>query len=139
MVNSCHFAQFQPTLGVKLDRSLTFRHNLETLRKKLATRVTLLRRLASKGWGAGAKPLRRAALSLVYSKAEYCAPFCCRSAHTSLIDEVLNEALRIFTGCLPPSPTDYLRILSRIQPAELRRLGATLSLAKRGTLDPDHI
>ena len=36
-------------LGVKLDRSLTFRHHLETLRKKLAFRVTLLRRLAGSG------------------------------------------------------------------------------------------
>ena len=32
--------------GVELDRSLTFRHHLEALRKKLSTRVTLLRRLA---------------------------------------------------------------------------------------------
>ena len=29
--------------------------------------------------------------------------------------------------------------LSGIQPAELRRMGATLSLAYRGSLDPDHI
>ena len=33
-------------LGVKLERSLTFRHHLKTLRKKLATRVTLVRQLA---------------------------------------------------------------------------------------------
>ena len=38
-------------LGVKLDRSLTFRHHLETLRKKLTTRVALMRRLAGSGWG----------------------------------------------------------------------------------------
>ena len=31
-------------LGVKLDKSLTFYHHLEALRKKLSTRVTLLRR-----------------------------------------------------------------------------------------------
>ena len=42
-------------LGVKLDRSLTFRHHLEALRKKLITRVALMRRLAGSGWGAGAK------------------------------------------------------------------------------------
>ena len=30
-------------LGVKLDRSLTFRHHLEALRKKLTTRVALMR------------------------------------------------------------------------------------------------
>ena len=36
-------------------------------------------------------------------------------------------------------PTDHLSVLSGIQPAELRGMGATLSLAHRGSLDPDHI
>ena len=36
-------------LGVKLDRSLTFRHHLEALRKKLSTRVALLRRPTGSG------------------------------------------------------------------------------------------
>ena len=125
---------------VKLDRSLTFRHHLVVLRKKLSSRVTLLRRLVGSGWGAGAKTLRIATLSPVYSAAEYCAPVWCRSAHTRLIDSVLNDALRILvTGCLRPTPTDHLPVLSGIQPAELRRMGATLSLAHRGSLDPDHI
>ena len=109
------------------------------LRKKLSSCVTLLRRLLGSGWGAGGKTLRIATLSLVYSTAEYCAPVWCRSAHTRLIDSVLNDALRIVTGCLRPTPTDHLPILSGIQPAELRRMGATLSLAYRGSLDPDHI
>ena len=61
-------------LGVKLDRALTNRHHLEALRKKLSTHVSLLRRLAGSGWGVGAKTLRTAALSLIYSTAEYCAP-----------------------------------------------------------------
>ena len=91
------------------------------------------------GWGAGAKTLRIATLSLVYSAAEYCAPVWCRSAHTRLIDSVLNDALRIVTGCLRPTPTDHLPILSGIQPAEFRRMAATLSLAHHGSLDPDHI
>ena len=108
------------------------------LRKKLSSRVTLLRRLVGSGWAAGAKTLRIATLSLVYSTAEYCAPVRCRSAHTRLIDSVLNDALRIVTGCLRPTPTDNLPVLSGIQPAELRRLGATLSLAYRGSLDADH-
>ena len=140
--NNSRLLPFCPTptyLGVKLDRSLTFRHHLVALRKKLSSRVTLLRRLVGSGWGAGAKTLRITTLSLVYSTAEYCAPVWCRSAHTRLIDSVLNDALRIVTGCLRPTPTDHLPVLSGIQPAELRRLGATLSLAYRGSLDPDHI
>ena len=129
-------------LGVKLDRSLTFRHHLVALCKKLSLRVTLLRRLMGSGWGAGVKTLRIATLSLVYSTAKYFAPVWCRSAHTRLIDSVLNNVLRIVTGCLRPTPTDHLPVLSSIQPAELPtviQLGATLSLAHRGSLDPDHI
>ena len=140
--NNDRFLPFCPTptyFEVKLDRSLTFHHHLVALRKKLSSRVTLLRRLVSSGWGAGAETLHIATLSLVYSTAEYCAPVWCRSAHTRLIDNVLNDALRIVTGCLRPTPMDHLPILSGIQPAELRQLGATLSLAHRGSLDPDHI
>ena len=124
---------------VKLDRSLTFRYHLVALRKKLSSRVTLLRRLVDSGWSAGANTLRIATLSLVYSAVEYCAPVWCRNAHTRLIDSVMNDALRMVTGCLRPTPTDHLPVLSGIQPAELRRMGATLSLAYRGFLDPDHI
>ena len=83
--------------------------------------------------------LPTAALSLVYSTAEYCTLVWCCSAHTRLIDSVLNDALRIVTGCLRPTSTHHQPILSGIQPAELRRSGATLSFAKRGTLGPDHI
>ena len=140
--NNDRLLPFCPTrtyLGVKLDRSLTFRHHLVALCKKLSSRVTLLRRLVISGWGAGAKILRIATLSLVYSAAEYCAPVWCRSAYTRLIDSVLNDALHIVTGCLRPTPTDHLPVLSGIQPAELRRLGATLSLAYCGSLDPNHI
>ena len=133
------FCRTPAYLGVKLDRSLTFRHHLVALRKKLSSRVTLLRRLVGSGWGAGAKTLRIATLSLMYSTAEYCAPVWCRSAHTRLIDSVLNDALRIVTGCLRPTPTDHLPVLSGIQPAGIRRMGAILSLAHRGSLDPDHI
>ena len=126
-------------LGVKLDRLLMFHHHLVALCKKLSLYVTLLRRLMGSGWGAGAKTLNIATLSLVYSTAEYCAQVWCRSAHTHLIDSVLNDALRIVTGCLRPNSMDHLSVLSDIQPAELCRMGATLSLAYRGSLDPDHI
>ena len=70
--------------------------------------------------------------------AEYCAQIWCHSAHTRLIDSVLNDALRIFTGCLLPIPTNHLPILSSIQPAELRRMGETLSLTP-WISGPDHI
>ena len=130
--NNGRLLPFCPTptyLGVKLDRSLTFCHHLVALYKRLSSCVTLVRQLVGSGWGAGAKTLRIATLSLVYSAAEYCAPVWCHSAHTHLINSVLNDALRIVTGCLRPTPTDHLPVLSGIQSAELCRLGVTLSLA----------
>ena len=133
--NNGRLLPFCPTptyLGIKLDKS-------SGIAQKLPSRVTLLRRLVGSGWVAGTKTLRIATLSLVYSAAEYCAPAWCRSAHTRLIDSVLNDTLRIVTGCLRPTPTDHLPVLSGIQPVELCRMGATLSLAHRGSLDPDHI
>ena len=121
-------------LGVTLDRSLTYCRHLESLRKKLTTSVALLRRLAGSGWGAGATTLRTATLALVHSTPEYCAPVWCRSAHGPTI----NDALRIVTGCLRPTPADNLPILAGIQPSELRRRGAPLSLGSRA-MEPGHM
>ena len=53
---------FEPKyLGVALDRSFKYRRHLESLRKKLTSRVALLRRLAGSGWGAEAtaRPMRK--------------------------------------------------------------------------------
>ena len=95
-----------------------------------------MRRLAGSGWGVGAKTLQIAALALVHSTAEHCAPLWCHSAHTRLIDLVINNALRI--GCLRPTPADNLPIPAGIPPAELRRSGTTVSLAHHA-MEPRHL
>jgi len=82
--------------------------------------------------------LRTATLALVHSTAEYCAPVWCRSAHTRLTDPTINNALRIVTGSLRPTPADNLPILAGIQPAELRRRGAALCLGRRA-MEPGHL
>ena len=81
-------------LRVKLDRSLTYRPHLEALRKKAMCSRLTVEEIAGTGWGASVKTLRTAALSLINSTAEYCAPVWCRSAHTRLIDSVL------FVSCI---------------------------------------
>jgi len=78
--------------------------------------------------------LRTATLALVHSTAEYCSPVWCRSAHTHLI----NDALRIVTGCLRPAPADNLPILAGIQPAELSHNGTKLSL-RHCAMEPGHL
>jgi len=112
-----HFCSEPKYLRVTLDRSFTYRRDLETLLKKLTSRVALLRRIFDSRLCAGETTLRTALESLVHSTAEYCAPVWCRSAHTRLIYPVINDALRIVTGCLHLTPTDNLPILASIQPA----------------------
>ena len=124
-------------LGITQDRTLTYRHHLETLRKKLASRFALIHRLAGTGWGARATTFRMTTLALVYSTAECCAPVLSRTAHTHLIDRHINDALRMVTGCLKPTPAEYLSVLSGIPPAELRRKATTLSLARQSS-EPGH-
>jgi len=72
------------------------------------------------------------------SKVLYSAPVWCRSACTCLIDPAINNALWTVTGCLHPTQADNLPILAGIQPAELRRIGTTLPLARRA-MQPGHL
>jgi len=63
--------------------------------------------------------------ALVHSTAENSAPVWCHIARTRLIDPAINDALRIVTGCLRPTPADSIPILAGIQPGELRRSGVS--------------
>ena len=83
--------------------------------------------------------MRISALSVAYSTAEYCERVWCCSTPTRLIDSILDDALRIATGCLRPTATENLPVLAGIQPIELRRLRATLFLANRAIHDSDYV
>ena len=79
------------------------------------------------------------ALALVYSAAEYAAPVWCRSSHTNKLDTTLNDTLRIITGCLKPTPTEFLPVLSGIVPASLCREHYTHRLVSKTLQDPHHL
>ena len=114
---------FQPTtthLGVKVDRSLSYRQHLAGLRDKVMERSALIRKLVGTGWGASPSTLRTSALTLVYAPAEYCGPTWSRSRHTSLLDVSLSYTLRIITGCLQPTPVEQLPVLAGIPPKDER-------------------
>ena len=91
---------------VTLDRSLTFRRLLDSLRKKLTTSVAPQRHLVGSSWGADVEPPDKTALALVYSTAEFCAPAWCCSAHTIQINIAIDSVLRIMSRCLRPTPMD---------------------------------
>lgn len=125
------FQQAPRYLGVRLDRSLTFKQHLEEVTAKVSSRVAIIRRLAGTSWGATAKVLRISTVALVFSTAEYCAPAWCRSPHARKVDTAINTALRTITGCLNSTPVYHLPTLAGIAPAGLRREAATLALARK--------
>ena len=108
-------------LGVTLDRQLTYKKHLEGTARKIGKRNCLLRKLAGTTWGASQTLLRTSTMALCHSVGEYCAPVWMRSTHSSLVDVKLRESMRIITGCLKSTPTQWLPVMSAIAPPHLRR------------------
>ena len=133
-------SQSSPTyLGVKLDRTLSFKQHLDSVRGKTTARAALIRRLAGTTWGASTKTLRISTEALVFPSAEYCAPVWSRSPHVQKLDAPLNSALRTVSGCLRATPTNQLPVLAGIAPAAIRRDAATLALARKAQLSESHL
>ena len=69
----------------------------------------------------------------------YSGVLCVSLVSQCKIDSVLNDDLRIVTGCLRP-PNDLTAHPWRIQPSKPKpRLGVTLLFTNRNILDPEHL
>ena len=99
-------------------------------------RNNFIRCLSGSTRGANAKTLRTAAL--VYSSAEYATPVWSRSSHTQKLDVSLNDTMRIITGCVKPTPTHFLPVLSGIAPAKLRRNYVTNKIYHHVSVNKEH-
>ena len=108
-------------LGVTLDRTLSYSQHVKKVKAKAAARNSLLTKLANSNWGADPKTLRTTALALTYSAAEYSSAVWARSCHASKVDPELNNACRIVTGQLRPTPLALLYRTAGIAPPEIRR------------------
>ena len=80
-----------------------------------------MRKLSGTNWGTSFDTLRTSTTALVFAPAEYCAPVWCQSTHTKTLDAPLNEAMRIVSGCIRPTPLNFLPPLSGRQPPSCRR------------------
>lgn len=124
-------------LGVRMDRTLTFRQHLESVKVKIKTRNNIVSKLAGTSWGCHANVLHTSALALVYSVADYCAPVWARSAHCKKVDVQLNNTMRIITGPVRSTQLDWLPVLSNIAPPDLRRQVQTESMILKLSNYPD--
>ena len=109
------------SLGVTLDRTLSYKTHKHNTKMKVQTRNNLLKKLANYRWGTNARTIRTKALALCYSTAEYAVPVWKRSAYAHLLNPELNQACPSITGCLKPTNIENLYLLAGIAPPEIRR------------------
>ena len=109
-------------------------------------RSNFIRCLFGSTRGANAKTFRTAGLAIVCSSAEYATPVWSlhqyatpvRSFHTKELDASLNDILRIIIGCVKPTPTHLLPVLSRIAPANLRKNYLTNKISYHAWANKEH-
>ena len=126
-------------LGVMLDRTLTYRQHIVSLKRKVNGKNGLLYCLAGSSWGACTATLCTGALALVYSAAEYASPVWCCSANVPKLDSSLNDIMRIVTGCMRPMETTFLPILAGITPPDICCESHVSNITKAAMENPDHI
>lgn len=67
------------SLGINIDRSVTFKDHIETMKKKFKSRNNIIAKLVGTSWGSNVEVLQTSTLALIYSVAKYCAPVWSRS------------------------------------------------------------
>ncbi|MCP4271485.1 MAG: reverse transcriptase-like protein, partial [Gammaproteobacteria bacterium] len=128
-------------LGVTLDRQMTMKPFLDSLKDKASKRLRLVKRLATTSWGADKMTLRQIYLGYIRSALEYAQPIQTAASKSNLdsVDKIQNQALRLVCGGMRSTPTAALEIDANVEPLKLRRERAALQSVERyRRLDKDH-
>ena len=110
-------------LGVELDRKLTYKHHLKSLRLKCMKALNLLKCVARTSYGADRATLLLLYRSLIRSKLDYaCIIYnsACAS-HKRILDTVHHTALRVVTGAFRTSPISSILADAHEPPLSRRR------------------
>jgi len=113
----------QRVLGIIFDSpKLTFNAHIEYLRVECRKRISILKAISSRRWGANRNLLRRVYLSFIRSKMEYGSVILGDLSHRNLrkLEVIQNQALRCILGARKTTPISSMEVESFIPPIELR-------------------
>jgi uncharacterized protein with PIN domain len=96
-------------IRVKLDRILIYRQHTVAMKNKLKSRNSIIARLAGTSCECNTNVLKTSTLALLYSVGEYCAPVWTRSALCNKINIKLNQFMRIITGTVKSTQTQWFQ------------------------------
>jgi ribonuclease HI len=117
---------FNPTpvfLGVKFDRTLSFRPHVDAVAQKMKKRLNTLRVLTGTKWGCHREDLRLLYITFIRSVMEYCGGAWLSNVSDSNIEKlqvVQNAASRVITGCTKTTPADHLAAEADLVPVSVR-------------------
>ena len=116
-------------LGLTLDHRLSWDSHITTLKEKSQKRLSILRCVSRRKWGADRKTLKMLYLALIQSLINY-ASFLYGDINTknrTSLQTIQNEGIRIFTGALRCTKATMLEAEAHLMPLDLRRqfLGLT--------------
>ena len=128
-------------LGIKLDRQMQMKEQIECLKEKANKRLNLIKRLTSTTWGSDKQTLRQLYVGYVRSVLDHSLPFqtIASKQSTDNLDRIQNQALRLICGGMKTTPTAACEIEANIEPPDLRRNRVLLETVERyKRLDPEH-
>ena len=120
-------------LGVILDRQLTMKPFIQSLKEKASKRLNLVKTLATTTWGAGKTALRQIYLGYVRSAMDYALPIQAAASESTreTLDKVQNQSLRLVCGGMRSTPTAACEIDCNVEPLQLRREKSVLESVER--------
>ena len=110
-------------LGIKFDRTLSFRPHTQALQEKLHKRINVLKSLAGRTWGMEKEELRAVYITYISSSIDYCAAAYLPAMPKTILDKLQilqNSAARIITGCCRDTPVDLLNVEASLTPIQVK-------------------
>ena len=128
------FVKTQKYLGLTLDSpKLLWESHIQELRDSSIKRVNVLKAISANHWGADKTTLMTVYKALIRSRLDYGSIFYDTAAqtHTSKLDKVQNQSLRIITGAQATSPIVSLEVEANIPPLNIHRIFILLKYYSR--------
>ncbi|XP_058794422.1 uncharacterized protein LOC131666073 [Phymastichus coffea] len=127
-------------LGLTFDAHLKWNTHIKSLKNECIRRLSVLKCISSKNWGADLEIINNTYKSLIRTKLDY-GSIAYNSARKSLLktlEPVQNAAARIITGAFRTSPVLAILSEAKLPPLHIRRMQTTLNYATSIAATPDN-
>ena len=117
-------------LGVTFDRTLSFKHHVLSLRKKIHSRFRAFCSIASASWGPSKKSFCTLYKAFIRPILTYASPGWfpfSPPTHITSVERMHRSSCRIITGCLSSTPIPLLHVEALLPPLRVTLIHQSLS------------